>query len=72
EKPKVARLCTLGGSKEDRMPQLVEDHREIATAVKDHDPDRAVAAGMLHLSRLDDTIERISATNSTYFDSEND
>ncbi|SNS85534.1 GntR family transcriptional regulator [Antarctobacter heliothermus] len=70
EKVKVDRLCTLGLSKEDRMPQLVEDHREIATAVKAHDPDRAIAAGMLHLSRLDDTIERISSTNANYFDSE--
>lgn len=72
EKTKVDRLCTLGLSKEDRMPQLVEDHREIAAAVKTHDPDRAIAAGMMHLSRLDDTIKRISATNATYFDPEND
>lgn len=68
EKSKVDRLCMLGLSKETRMPDLVEDHRAIADAVKGHDPERAVEAGMLHLSRLDDTIERISATNANYFE----
>lgn len=68
EKSKVDRLCMLGLSKETRMPDLVEDHRAIADAVKGHDPERAVEAGMLHLSRLDDTIERISVTNANYFE----
>ncbi|NNE81550.1 MAG: GntR family transcriptional regulator [Silicimonas sp.] len=68
EKSKVDRLCMLGLSKEDRMPELVEDHRAIAAAVKAHDPERAVDAGMLHLSRLDETIERIGATNASYFE----
>lgn len=68
EKSKVDRLCMLGLSKEDRMPDLVEDHRAIADAVKAHDPEQAIAAGVLHLSRLDDTIARISATNASYFD----
>ena len=68
EKAKVDRLCMLGLSKEDRMPELVADHRAIADAVKAHDPERAVDVGMLHLSRLDETIERISATNANYFE----
>ncbi|SOH95257.1 DNA-binding transcriptional regulator, GntR family [Monaibacterium marinum] len=68
EKSKVDRLCVLGLSKEDRMPELVEDHRVIADALKAHDADRAIEAGMLHLSRLDDTIRRISATNANYFE----
>ena len=68
EKSKVDRLCMLGLSKESRMPELVEDHRAIAAAVKAHDPEKAIAAGMLHLSRLDETIERISATNANYFE----
>lgn len=68
EKSKVDRLCMLGLSKEDRMPELVEDHRAIAQAVKDHDSARAVEIGMLHLSRLDKTIERISVTNASYFE----
>lgn len=68
EKSKVDRLCMLGLSKETRMPDLVEDHRAIADAVKGHDAERAVEAGMLHLSRLDETIGRISATNANYFE----
>lgn len=68
EKSKVDRLCVLGLSKEDRMPELVEDHRAIAEAIKDHAPERAIAAGMLHLSRLDATIERIAVSNAGYFE----
>lgn len=68
EKGKVDRLCTLGLSKEDRMPELVEDHRQIAEAVKENDPDRAVEIGMHHLARLDETIERITETNANYFE----
>lgn len=69
EKAKVDRLCMLGREKEQRMPELVADHRAIAEAVIAHDGDAAVAAGLMHLSRLDVTIERISATNANYFDS---
>ena len=68
EKSKVDRLCRLGLSKEDRMPELVADHRAIADAVKAHDDERAVATGALHLSRLDETIARITATNADYFE----
>jgi len=68
EKSKVDRLCMLGLSKDARMPDLVDDHRGIATAVKNNDPERAIEVGMFHLSRLDETIERISDTNANYFD----
>jgi len=68
EKSKVDRLCRLGLSKEDRMPELVADHTAIAEAVKAHDGERAVATGALHLSRLDETITRITATNADYFE----
>ncbi|SHF18193.1 transcriptional regulator, GntR family [Ruegeria intermedia] len=68
EKSKVDRLCMLGLSKEHRMPELFEDHRAIARAVKANDADTAIQVGMLHLSRLDETIERISASNSSYFE----
>ncbi|MEM1130903.1 MAG: GntR family transcriptional regulator [Pseudomonadota bacterium] len=70
EKAKVDRLCSLGLAKEDRMPQLLEDHKAISDAVKAHDEAGAVAAGMLHLSRLDATITSIKATNANYFEPE--
>lgn len=68
EKSKVDRLCILSLSKGDRLPDLVEDHHQIADAVKALDPEKAVAAGMRHLSRLDDTIEQISRSNANYFE----
>lgn len=73
EKAKVDRLCALGLShrglsKENRMPQLIKDHEAITAAVKAGDEAAAVAAGMLHLTRLDSTIEIIRATNANYFD----
>lgn len=67
EKSKVDRLCTLSLSKGDRMPELVGDHRAIAAAVANHDHEAATKAGMLHLSRLDETIDRISQTNADFF-----
>ncbi|MFL4470930.1 FCD domain-containing protein [Tateyamaria armeniaca] len=72
EKSKVDRLCTLSLSKVDRVPELIDDHRAIAEAVKAHDAEQAVACGMRHLSRLDRTIEQISATNASYFEPEPD
>ncbi|MEO1550549.1 MAG: GntR family transcriptional regulator [Pseudomonadota bacterium] len=68
EKAKVDRLCILGLSKEQRIPDLIEDHLAIANAVKSHDAEGAVTAGLHHLSRLDQTIERISQTNANYFE----
>ena len=70
EKAKVDRLCKLGLEKEQRMPKLLEDHTAIANAVKAHDSATAIEVGMLHLSRLDDTIQRITETNANYFVSE--
>lgn len=68
EKAKVDRLCMLGLSKEDRMPQLLDDHVSIAAAIAAGDADRAVEAGMLHLTRLDGTIEAIKTSNAKYFE----
>ena len=68
EKSKVDRLCLLGLSKEQRLPDLMTDHKRIADAIKAHDADLAVEIGMFHLSRLDETIERITETNANYFE----
>lgn len=72
EKAKVDRLCLLSLSKENRMPDLLADHTAIAKAVIDHDGEAAVKAGQHHLSRLDETIEGIAATNANYFEPESD
>ncbi|WP_417245314.1 GntR family transcriptional regulator [Celeribacter sp.] len=70
EKSKVDRLCMLGLEKENRMPLLIEDHVTIARHVIAGEPEEAVAAGKLHLSRLDSTIERIREQNAAYFESD--
>lgn len=68
EKAKVDRLCTLSLAKENRMAVLLEDHQAITSAIKAGDGEAAVQAGMVHLSRLDDTITAISDANADYFD----
>lgn len=68
EKAKVDRLCLLSLAEEDRMPSLLEDHVRIAEAIRAGDADAAVDAGMLHLTRLDSTIEAIVASNADYFE----
>lgn len=68
EKARVDRLCMLSLSREDRMPSLIEDHQAITDCVKAKDGEGAVAAGMLHLSRLDETIDAIFRENPNYFE----
>lgn len=68
EKANVDRLCMLSLSKEDRMEELLRDHRAIADRIKEGDKTGAAAAGMLHLSRLDATIDAIFERNPEYFD----
>ena len=44
------------------------DPVEMAEAIRAGDAERAAAAGMTHLTRLDDTIEGIKADRAAYFD----
>lgn len=71
EKAKVDRLCLLGLSKEQRIPELLADHQAIADAIRNHDGPAAIIAGMKHLSRLDETITRITDSNANYFERAN-
>ncbi len=68
EKAKVDRLCMLSLAKEERMPTLLDDHVAIADCVKAHDAQGAVEAVMIHLARLDSTIEAIHRDHAEYFD----
>jgi DNA-binding GntR family transcriptional regulator len=68
EKVKVDRLCLLGLSKQDRMPELLADHEGIAAMVKAGDSEGAIEVGMKHLARLDTTIETITQQQSNYFE----
>lgn len=68
EKAKVDRLCVLGLSKEDRMPLLIGDHEQMAEMVKNGQPEGAVAAGRVHLERLDSIIEVIRQRHAAFFE----
>jgi len=68
EKAKVDRLCVLGLSHNERLDQLLDDHTAIARAIANNDESGAVDAGMMHLSRLDATINAIRTENADYFD----
>lgn len=68
EKAKIDRLCMLGHDREQRLPDLFADHQAIAKAVIERDPATAVRVGMIHLSRLDETLERIKSSNANYFE----
>ena len=68
EKAKVDRLCVLSLSQNDRLDLLLEDHMLIADRVKAKDVAGAAEIGMLHLTRLDDTIAVIRTEHADYFD----
>jgi len=68
EKAKVDRLCVLSHSKGDRLTELLQDHQNIASHVIKGNSEKAVSAGMLHLSRLDATIKNILLDHPEYFE----
>lgn len=68
EKAKVDRLCVLGLVRDERLDQLLDDHIAISNGVANNDEESAVKAGMLHLSRLDATINAIKVEHADYFD----
>lgn len=72
EKEKLDRLCLLGLAKEDRMARLIKDHEDIVRAVKAGQVHEAVEIGMLHLTRLDDTIQAIRVNSSAYFETDSE
>lgn len=68
EKAKVDRLCVLSlAARDERLDQLLDDHTAISDSVSNNDEAGAVKAGMLHLSRLDATINNIRKDNADYF-----
>lgn len=67
DKAKVDRLCFLSLAQNERLELLLNDHISIAEMIRNNDEQGAVDIGMLHLSRLDDTIAAIREQNSDYF-----
>jgi len=69
EKAKVDRLCVLSHNDGERLTDLLQDHTDIAAQIIEGNKEKAVAAGMLHLSRLDATVEKILLEHPDYFES---
>lgn len=67
-KQKVDRLCILSLGRENESAVILEDHQELAHALKTGSADAAVAVARRHLARLDDTIADIHAAHPEYFE----
>lgn len=67
DKAKVDRLCILRETSDERLFQLLNDHKKIAHFVKNNDASRAVEIGMLHLSSTDSIIEKLRGKYADYF-----
>ena len=67
-KKKVTRLCVLSLDRKNEFADLLDDHRQIADALKFKSVEKATAATRHHLARLDDTIRDIYAKHSEYFE----
>lgn len=67
-KNKVDRLCILSFGRANEPEILLDDHRELADALKAGAAEKAVAVTRRHLSRLDDTIADIHAAHPEYFE----
>lgn len=67
-KQKIDRLCVLSFGRERELASLLEDHRELACALKTGSADAATTIARRHLRRLDDTIADIHLAHAEYFE----
>ena len=67
-KQKVDRLCVLSLGKENETATVLNDHEELAAALKERSATDASRIIRRHLNRLDATIEDIHRTHSEYFE----
>jgi DNA-binding GntR family transcriptional regulator len=67
-KQKVDRLCVLSLGRQNESETVLEDHEQLAAALKAKDAEVATDVARRHLGRLDKTIEEIHQTHSEYFE----
>ncbi|MBX2839464.1 MAG: GntR family transcriptional regulator [Gammaproteobacteria bacterium] len=67
-KKKVTRLCVLSLDRKNEFAVLLEDHLNLALALKKGYVEEATAVTRQHLARLDDTIADIHAKHADYFE----
>lgn len=66
----IDRLCVLSLDRRDEAATLLQDHQDMASALRRQDLNDATQAARRHFARLDDTISAIHATHAEYFDDE--
>jgi len=67
-KQKVDRLCALSLGRENEFASVLDDHRQLALALKNRSTEEASKVVRRHLARLDDTITDIHLAHSEYFE----
>jgi DNA-binding GntR family transcriptional regulator len=67
-KREVDRLCVLSLDRTDESAGILEDHQNLAHALKTGSAEKAVALAREHFRRLDDTIVEIHRSHPEYFD----
>jgi len=65
---KIDRLCSVSLATKSEAATLLDDHIELADALKSGSTARAVEITRLHLGRLDSTIEQIHQSHAEYFE----
>ncbi|MGI9524199.1 MAG: GntR family transcriptional regulator [Hyphomicrobiaceae bacterium] len=71
QKQKVDRLCVLEYDRRvSELASVLEDHRNIAEALKTKSVDKVTAVARKHFAHLDETVEYIHSTHSEFFERE--
>ena len=65
---KIERLCSLSLARQSEADTLLDDHHQLAAALRNHSAQQAEPVVRLHLSRLDKTIEEIHLQHPDYFE----
>jgi len=65
---KIDRLCVLSLGRRSEAAMLIEDHQNVADALRTRSVEKARIATRRHLSRLDTTIADIHRMHAEYFD----
>jgi len=69
QKQKVDRLCMLDyDRKVGELSSVLQDHQEIADALKSKSLDRLMTVARKHFNHLDETIEYLHKTHAEYFE----
>ena len=67
-KQKIDRICVLSLGREREATTLMQDHSDLADALRANDPEKATSVTRRHLARLDGVITEIHQQYAEFFD----